>query len=151
MLTRSRQDADDLLQSGCERALTRLGQWQPDTRLDSWLYRILQTVWLNELRFRRVRDRYASAVHVEEAVEDGERRADTRVELQRVAEEVLALPENERVVLTLVCVDGLSYKEAAEVAGVPIGTIMSRLSRARLMLMNRLETPSGRVVKLGKR
>ena len=57
-LARNRDDADDLVQMTCERALDRSEQWQEDTRLESWLFRIMQTVWLNELRSRKVRDRY---------------------------------------------------------------------------------------------
>ena len=74
---------------------------------------------------------------------DGERCAESRLMLQHVSEAVLQLPEELRVVLMLVCVEGLSYKEAAETASIPIGTVMSRLSRARLTLMRGLETAIG--------
>jgi RNA polymerase sigma-70 factor (ECF subfamily) len=139
-LTRSRQDADDLVQMTCERAISREAQWSPDTKLESWVFRIMQTVWLNELRARGVRNRHSDAGEPdEERAVHGERLVESMLELDRVEAEIFSLPEAERVVLLLVCVEGLTYREAAEVAGVPIGTIMSRLSRARLTLMARLE------------
>jgi len=139
-LTRSRADADDLLQAACERALTRVDQWHPDTRLDGWFYRIMQTVWLNEIRFRKVRQRYQQSERVEvEPADNGERGVESRILLKRVSTEMMSLAPEQQAVLILVCVEGLSYKEAAEVLDVPIGTVMSRLSRARGALSRRLE------------
>jgi RNA polymerase sigma-70 factor (ECF subfamily) len=139
-LTRARADAQDLVQMTCERALARADQWQPDTRLDSWLFRIMQTIWLNELDARKVRST-AAARHqpLEEPGIDGEGLAEARLLLSRVRRIVDELTDIERATLNLVCVDGLSYREAAEVLNVPIGTVMSRLARARLRLMERLE------------
>jgi RNA polymerase sigma-70 factor (ECF subfamily) len=134
-LTRSRHDADDLVQMTCERALARAEQWRADTRLESWLFRIMQSIWLNELRARKVRDRHradAQSSGTPDAADEGERLAEAR--------------------LKLVCVEGLTYKEAAEVAGIPIGTVMSRLARARLTLMSKLDAaghpPTDNVVRL---
>jgi len=140
-LTRSRHDANDLLQMACERALNRADQWQHGTRLDSWMFRIMQTIWFNDLRSRQVREHHEQEWQREDAdAVDGEQHAEGRQMLQKVAEAVLQLPEELRVVLILVCVEGLTYKEAAETASIPIGTVMSRLSRARLTLMTALET-----------
>jgi RNA polymerase sigma-70 factor (ECF subfamily) len=141
-LARNKDDADDLVQMTCERALDRSEQWQEDTRLESWLFRIMQTVWLNELRSRKVRDRYQGDEQTR--IADGAPpTADGAVEakmlLDRVENEIFQLPEHERVLLLLICVEGYSYKEAAEMLRVPIGTVMSRLSRARLNLMSRLD------------
>jgi RNA polymerase sigma-70 factor (ECF subfamily) len=136
-LTRVDAEADDLVQAACERALTRLDQWRPDSRLDSWMFRILQTIWLNELRGRKVRARHLDSEQVHQAETNGEN-AEKRLLLIRVEDEVHNLPDNLRVVLLLVCVEGLSYREAAEVLSIPIGTIMSRLARARTMIMERL-------------
>lgn len=141
-LARDGHDADDLVQMTCERALARADQWQQDTRLESWLFRVMQNTWLNELRFRNVRTRH----HAEErerlsdgseAGEDGN--AEAKVMLRRVEAEIFQLPENERVLMLLVCVEGYSYKEASDMLRIPIGTVMSRLSRARLHLMERLD------------
>lgn len=145
-LTRSRQDAEDLTQAACERALARIEQWQPDTRLDSWMFRIMQTIWLNKVRSQNVRKHHephlrqmaATASTVEISVE-------ARLTLRKVAEATLDLPEEQRGVLMLVCVEGLTYREAAEVTGVPIGTVMSRLARARLSLMKAIEIPGDSV------
>ncbi len=138
-LTRSRAEADDLVQGACERALNRMDQWNPETRLDSWMFRIMQSIWFNELRSRKVRERHALAEIAEEDVaDDGEAAAEMRVLLSRVEQEIFKLSEEERIVLMLVCVEGMTYMEAAEAASIPVGTVMSRLARARLLLMQRL-------------
>ena len=138
-LTGSRAEADDLVQAACERALTRLRQWNPLTRLDSWMFRIMQTIWFNEARSRKVRERHAQA---EQAGADlslpGHETAEQRVMLGQVEREIFQLPEEQRIVLMLVCVEGMTYTEAAETASIPLGTVMSRMARARLTLMQRL-------------
>jgi RNA polymerase sigma-70 factor (ECF subfamily) len=128
-LARNPDDADDLVQLAIERALTRLDQWQPGTRLDSWMYGILKNAWIDEVRARQRRDR----VHAPEEL--GEHVADTASEahLDRLSiEAALArLPEEQRLVVALVLIEGLAYKEAAAVLEVPIGTVTSRLARGR--------------------
>jgi len=129
--------ADDLVQAACERALNRIAQWTPGTRLDSWMFRIVQTIWWNELRARKVRELHVHREQVwQPRLNYGE--ADGQLLLVRAEQEIFRLPEPLRVVLLLVCVGELSYREAAEVASIPIGTVMSRLARARLLLMQRL-------------
>lgn len=136
-LTGSVDEGDDVVQSACERALSRLHQWQPGTRLDSWMFRIVQTVWID-----RVRKRRELALEPEQWERlpgtDGVRDAESRAELAAVRRFIGELPEEQRVVLLLVSVDGLSYREAAEALDLPVGTVMSRLSRARLSLARRL-------------
>jgi RNA polymerase sigma-70 factor (ECF subfamily) len=122
--------------------LDRSDQWQEDSRLESWLFRVMQTVWLNEIRSRKVRDRYHDQEQnrlSDAAQPAGDAAAESKLMLARVENEIFQLPENERVLLLLVCVEGYTYKEAAEVTRIPIGTVMSRLARARLNLMSRLE------------
>ncbi|MGH7042643.1 MAG: sigma-70 family RNA polymerase sigma factor [Acetobacteraceae bacterium] len=136
-LTRSRDEAEDLVQAACERALARVSQWQPDTRLDSWMFRIMQTIWLNRLRTRAVGERYRAEI-AERDEGSALLEAEARVLLTQVAEKVMMLPVEQRIVLMLVTVEGLSYREAAEIACIPIGTVMSRLARARLALMRAL-------------
>jgi RNA polymerase sigma-70 factor (ECF subfamily) len=141
-LTGSRDEAEDLAQAACERALARADQWQPDTRLDSWVFRIMQTIWLNRLRARAVAARYhATLAQRDEGTVAP--RAEERLMLTRVAEKMLDLPEEQRVVLMLVTVEGFTYSETAEIASIPIGTVMSRLARARLALMQSLGETSG--------
>ncbi len=134
-LTGSTEEADDLVQSAYERALTRSEQWQTGTRLDSWMYRIVQTIWLNRIDSQKSRKRHLSMISASmEPVYDGHVQIESRLTLERVREYVWQMPEDQRTVLLLIAVEGLSYKEASEVLGVPVGTITSRLGRARIAL-----------------
>ena len=137
-------DADDLVQAGYERALTRLHQWQRGTRLDSWMYRIIQNIHFNETRSRRSR-RTESSEQLDElrSSADTPREALGQITLERVRDCVARLPGEHRSCLLLIAVEGLSYKEAASVLGIPIGTLTSRLSRARSALQQMLEGTTG--------
>ena len=130
------------------RALARVAQWQPGTRLDSWMYRIAQNIWLNRMRARKVR---GVSVGLETAEEisgsDGRKVVESRQDLAAVSAAMAELPEDQRTLVALVCIDGLSYKEAAEITGTPIGTVMSRLARARRELHARLQGPSAATVR----
>jgi RNA polymerase sigma-70 factor, ECF subfamily len=141
-LTGDLDQADDLVQEACMRALSRVGQWQQGTRLDSWMYRIAQNIWLDRMRARKVRGE-GMGLDVLETVSgsDGRSVVESRLDLAAVAAAMTKLPEDQRVLVALVCIDGLSYKEAAEITGAPIGTVMSRLARARRELHSRLEAP----------
>lgn len=134
-LCRSRDVADDLVQATCERALAGRAGYTPGTRMDAWLFRILRNLWID--RHRKVSGEGPTS-SLDEAIdgvgEDGARVAETRLMLDATGRAILRLPEERREVLLLVCVEDLSYREAAEVLGVPIGTVMSRLARARLDL-----------------
>jgi RNA polymerase sigma-70 factor (ECF subfamily) len=136
-ITRDPSEADDVLQAACERALSRINQWNPETRLDSWMFRIIQTIWFNELRARKVRELHVHREQSEQAKLDHEM-PEAQLLLLRAEQEIFQLPDDLRLVLLLVCVEQLTYREAAEVVSVPIGTVMSRLARARLLLMDRL-------------
>ena len=131
-LTGSRDDGDDLVQGAAEKALSRLHQWQPGTRLDSWLFRIAQNLWRDQLRARKTRGPSVDPILAEEIEgEDGRDAIETQMLLEKTRRAVGALPEEQREVIVLVSVEGFSYKEAAETLDIPIGTIMSRLARAR--------------------
>ncbi|WP_200342624.1 sigma-70 family RNA polymerase sigma factor [Rhodovibrio sodomensis] len=143
-LTGSRDAADDIVQTALERALTRLDQWQPDTHLDRWLMRIVHNVWIDEIRRNR---RFVSVPEVSDrhlGADPGDRLAEARVALSQTRVAIARLPALQRDVLALVCVDGRSYKEAAEILDVPVGTVMSRLARARKQLADMLESPNHR-------
>jgi RNA polymerase sigma-70 factor, ECF subfamily len=142
-LTGSAVEADDLVQAACERALTRAHQFQEGTRFDSWMFRIVQTIWIDQLRSRDIRREEAEEEGVHVGTDEPGRRAEARLALQEVRTALQQLPPEQRAALLLVTVDGLSYKEAAEVADVPVGTIMSRLARARLALQAKLEAGGG--------
>lgn len=132
----TKEEADDLVQAGYERALTRLDQWQRGTRLDSWMYRIIQSIFYNQRDKERVRARYGSESDPEECAGSfaTNRQVEARITLDKVRAFIQTLPEGQRTALLLVVVEGLSYKEAAESMGIPMGTLTSRLSRARLAL-----------------
>ena len=131
--------ADDLVQAGCLKALERWHQWQPGTSLASWMFRILQTTWLDEYRARQRRQTDTDSEALEQlAGEDGRDVLEQRSQAHAVRRLVAALPEEQRVVLMMVTVDGMSYKDTAQALGIPIGTVMSRLARARARLADEL-------------
>lgn len=141
-LTGNTEQADDLVQDACLRALSRIDLWQPGTRLDSWMYRIAQNIWLDRLRANKVRgemlDLEATAGI---AGSDGRVITESELTLQAVATAMGRLPPEQRATVALVCIEGASYKEAAEISGVPVGTVMSRLARARRTLSAMLNQP----------
>lgn len=140
-LARHREDADDLVQIAVERALTHTEQWQPGTRLDSWMFRIMQNAWIDETRARERRGQ--TFVAEEEGEHVGVSMTDTQIDAIAVRKAVAQLSDDQRAVVGLVLVEGLPYKEAAEVLGVPIGTLTSRLARAREALQAVLAGPQG--------
>lgn len=128
-LTRHREDADDLVQQAVERALLHADQWAPGTRLDSWLYRIMKNAWIDEVR---ARGRRGAVLLPEEAGEHvGVTPMDARNDALAVQQAMARLNEDQRLVVALVLIEGLPYKEAAAVLDIPIGTLTSRLARAR--------------------
>jgi RNA polymerase sigma-70 factor (ECF subfamily) len=144
-LTRNADQGDDLAQETCVRALSRIDQWQPGTSLDSWMFRIAQNLWLDQLRAAKTR---GTAIDLDAAGEisgsDGRDVTDSRLTMRDVAAGMSALAPEQQVLVALVCIDGHSYKEAAEVLDLPIGTVMSRLARARRTLHDVIE---GKIVK----
>ena len=134
-LTRSRDLADDLVQAACEKAWASRTSFVPGTRLDAWLFRILRNTWID--RARRASTE-GPTVDIDDAYDlvgqNGRDRTEHRLMLAATAKAIAGLPDDYREVLVLVCVEDLSYREAAEVLGVPIGTVMSRLARARAKL-----------------
>lgn len=128
-LTRNSHDADDLVQLAVERALSRLDQWRPDSRLDSWMFGIIRNAWIDETRSRRRRDSVFAPEEAGEHVAD----AASEAHIHRLSVEaaLARLPGEQREVVALVLIEGLAYKEAAAVLDVPIGTVTSRLARGR--------------------
>lgn len=131
-LCRSRQTADDLVQAACERALASADRFEPGSRFDAWMFRILRNLWIDQLR----RQKTAGVQDDIEGRHDlvgssGERVVEARLTLKSVSEAIAELVDEQREVLLLVCVEELSYRDAADVLGVPVGTVMSRLARAR--------------------
>jgi RNA polymerase sigma-70 factor (ECF subfamily) len=134
VLSGSRDAADDLVQATCLRALERAHQFQSGTHLDRWLMTILHSIWLNDIRATRYR-RGEGLVDAESAlVFDGAGEMETNISAVQVLRRVQALPEAQRETVFLVYVEGFSYREAAALLDVPIGTVMSRLAAARSRL-----------------
>jgi RNA polymerase sigma-70 factor (ECF subfamily) len=130
-------DGDDIVQTACLKALSGLDRFTPGTRLDSWMFRIVQNTFLDTVRSRR-RWRTVGDPDLLESRSDGgqgARRAEDRLVIAELRDAVAALPDDQRAVLALVAIDGLSYKEAAAALDIPIGTVMSRLARAREKLL----------------
>lgn len=128
-LTFHRDDADDLVQIAMERALGRSEQWTPGTRLDSWIFRIMKNAWIDEVRSRvRRAELFAPEEAGEHVGDDFAQAHQQRLAIQKA---VSLLSEEHRLVVGLVLVDGLAYKDAAEVLEIPVGTLTSRLARAR--------------------
>jgi RNA polymerase sigma-70 factor (ECF subfamily) len=136
-------DAEDLVQRACVRALERAHQLQPDTAPLSWLFSIVHSTWINEVRARSVRHRSRmdwDDAFMETVADPAASDPQTEVMNAQIISAVQRLPEAQRIVMLLVAVEGLSYQEAADALGVPIGTVMSRLSRARQTIGAQFET-----------
>jgi RNA polymerase sigma-70 factor, ECF subfamily len=135
-LTGQISDADDLVQIAVERALLRLDQYQPGTRLDSWLFKVIKNAWIDEVRSRQRRGRVFMPAEDGDTIGDDSARAmESRRELREVEAAMQTLPEEQRVAIALICVEGLSYAEASEILDVPVGTLSSRLTRGREALL----------------
>jgi RNA polymerase sigma-70 factor (ECF subfamily) len=132
-LTRSAHDAEDVVQAAVERALLHAESWRQGTRLDSWMYRIIQNLWRDELRaHRRKAESLDSAAEIVGV--DGRIETAAQADLEDARAALLKLPEEQRAVFIVVVLDGMSYQEAADTLQIPIGTVMSRLARARATL-----------------
>jgi len=142
--TNSRHDAEDLLQAVVERALRHGDSWQQGTRLDSWMFKIMQNLWLDELRAHR-RKSESLGVIVDLAGEDGRDSMTHQLQIDEVRAALQALPDDQRVIIALVVLDGMSYQQTATALGIPIGTVMSRLARGRAALATRLGSNESRL------
>ena len=132
-LTRHVADADDLVQVALERALAHRGQWREDAPLEGWKFGIIKNAWIDELRRRK---RAAAVFAPEEAgLAVGEHSAEVTVAALSMQQAMEKLPDEQRLAVALVLVEGLSYLEAAAIMEVPVGTLTSRLARAREALM----------------
>jgi RNA polymerase sigma factor (sigma-70 family) len=135
-LSRNSADADDLVQATVERALRSREQWQPGTRLDSWLYRIMRNLWIDTTRARGRKERVeAPAEEAETVGEDPREAMDSSLELKRAMAAMERLPEEQREVVALILIEGFGYREVSEMLALPIGTVSSRLVRGRTALL----------------
>jgi RNA polymerase sigma-70 factor (ECF subfamily) len=150
-LTKDPDKADDLVQATCERALNRLDQLREGTHLDSWLYRIIHTQWIDKLR--RINTRSAKLIvlsneskSISPGIDSGDH-LEAALDLQHALN---TLPEENHAAIVLVCVEGYSYAEAAAVLEVPAGTVASRVARARTMLGKLLFNESPQILRTSK-
>lgn len=137
-LTRSGPDADDLLQDACAAALQKWEQYDPAQPLDRWMFRIVRNMWISEIRKRKTRQGEGQ-IPAEEAAEL--RTEDTAADdltARQVRGKVENLDQDLAQPLLLVCAEGYSYREVAELLSIPIGTVMSRIHRARKLLISSL-------------
>lgn len=131
-LTGSADIADDLVQAACERMLAHQHSFDPETRFDAWTFRIIRNLWIDQIRRTRTAGRREDIADHEDS--SGLSHAPDvfgRMELKDVATAIQGLSEEQREVLVLVCIEDLSYRDAADVLNLPMGTVMSRLARAR--------------------
>jgi len=138
-ITRDKHDAEDLVQRTCVRAIEQSDRYTDTGKLKSWLFRIAHNIWRNELRSRTIRERGDLMAANPDSVNETATGRDivtpeTRLEFDEVVAAVEALPEGQRLVVQLVCVNGFSYSETASILEVAIGTVMSRLARARISI-----------------
>ncbi|MGC4251340.1 MAG: RNA polymerase sigma factor [Sphingobium sp.] len=137
-LSRSLAEGDDLCQMTIERALRARHQWTEGTRLDSWMYRIMRNLWIDEIRAARRRQQTfvdeEAGLHVGVAAEQ-----EARMELGLVDRALARLPDEQREAVLLVMVEGYGYQEAADIVGCPAGTLSSRFVRGRDALRKILE------------
>lgn len=138
-LTRNTDEADDLVQTALERALRNLDAWTPGTRLDWWMFRIMKNSWIDEIRSKAVRERVFAPEEAGITVgSGGAQEMELFLEAQAARSAMNDLPEDQRLAVALVLVEGLSYREAADLLDVPIGTLTSRLARGRAAIEARL-------------
>jgi RNA polymerase sigma-70 factor (ECF subfamily) len=124
--------SEDLVQETCVRALAHLDQWQPGTRIDSWMFRIAQNLWIDHKRMQRFRGEAIDIDVIGESLScDGQIIAENRILLEEVRKDIAQMSLDQRNVIRLVCGYGMSYKETGRILNLPAGTVMSRLARAR--------------------
>ena len=153
-LTASQDDAADLVQRTCVKAMEQHHKYTGKGSYRSWLFSIEHRIWLNELRSRHLRnhvsyDNLSAAADLDHRHEiqtvgvSGAVDVETHCLLDQVSEAVQALPEAQRLVMLLVCVEGFTYGESAKILDLPIGTVMSRLARARVAIGQFMQSGSG--------
>jgi len=141
VLTRNMSDADDVVQATLEKVMHNIDQWQDGTRFDRWAFAIARNLWIDDRRSARNKNQHIDASELAEIEgDDGRLVTENRSRDQMVKAAVDSLPEEQRVLVGLVILEGFSYREAADMLDIPIGTVMSRISRAKIALAERLKT-----------
>lgn len=128
-LARNRPDAEDLVQDSVARALQKSGRFEPGTNLRAWLFTIMHNLHANTRRYRAARPEWVAGDDLPDASAPATQEA--AIVWRDLNRAMAVLPPDQRDVLMLIGVEGLSYAETAEALDIPIGTVMSRLSRGR--------------------
>jgi len=123
--------ADDLVQDCLERALARLQSWRENTNMRAWLFTILRNLYINQLRSSARRPNETSFDESQEMMASTAPTQGQRLLVRDLGAALQLLPGQHREVILLVGLEGMNYKQTAEILGVPVGTVMSRLSRGR--------------------
>lgn len=142
-LTGERHAADELVQDSLERAWSRFYLWRPGTDVRAWLFTIMHNLYANAVRRAKRAPAYTSLAEVEH-LSPMQSNAEASVEVSDLTQALASLPDNHREVLLLVSLEGLTYERVSQVLGIPIGTVMSRLSRAREHLRQVMSDAGGK-------
>ena len=148
-LTGDFHQAEDLVQDCLDRAWSRMGQWRSDTNMRAWVFTIMHNLYINQARRNR-RTKAWQSLDDPEPMDHREQGQESAMNLRDLEKGLARLSEDQREVLMLVCVEGMSYEQVAQVLSVPIGTVMSRLHRAREQMrswMHGEESPRLRRIK----
>jgi RNA polymerase sigma-70 factor (ECF subfamily) len=145
-LTGDRYAADDLVQDTVERALNKAALWRPDSRLDAWLMTLMHNIFVNQLHTAAGRqtdslETLASEPAARATQADG-------IEVRDIHSALALLSTEQREVLLLVTLEEYSYDETAHILDIPVGTVMSRLSRARDRMRQLIEGAAPRTLPL---
>lgn len=130
--------ADDLVQDCLERALDRIDRWRRGTDMRAWLFTIMHNLYVNQVRRGNTGPRFV-ALSERQVEPAAPARAERCAELSELRSAIENLPDQQREILVLVSIEGMRYREVASILGIPEGTVMSRLSRARRQLRQVLE------------
>lgn len=140
-LMRDGEDADDLVQDCLERAWSRAHRWKPDSDLRAWLFTIMHNLYVNQVR-RQVRRPTQSLELGPEPMDPQPLGQDRAMGMRDLESGLACLPSDQREVLLMICLEAMSYQQVAQILGLPIGTVMSRLHRARKRMLRWLERES---------
>jgi RNA polymerase sigma-70 factor, ECF subfamily len=128
--------AQDLVQTACERALATAQGPGDGVPFEGWVFRILRNLWIDQNRRKHTEGEHVELdEEVDAAHPHGESSLEAKLLLPKISQAIEALPQEQQEVLLLVCVEELAYKDVAQLLGVPMGTVMSRLARARRKLI----------------
>lgn len=145
-LTKDVDRADDLVQQACQRALERIYQLRPGSKLDSWLYRIIHTKWIDRVRQDKTRsikmDLYIRNDDTDQRSNPQTTNLESLIDLKHSFD---GIQEEHQAVISLVCIEGYSYSETAAILNIPPGTVASRVARARKILSKRMGPPPSNV------